>query len=148
MNSHRTGFSLVDLMIVVAIIGILAAIPIPNFVSMQLKAKRSEIPSNVDGIKTAEVAYEALFNAYVDCAAKPGATSKTPVVWTVTGDGFSTIGWRPDGDIRGSYEVSNAGPTDFLVTGSGDMDGNGAVAVYTATATVNTTLRSGDENVY
>ena len=70
---NTTGFSLVELMIVVAIIGILAAIAIPNFVAMQLKAKRSEVPSNVDGIKTAEVAYEAAFDAYLDSAAKPGS---------------------------------------------------------------------------
>jgi prepilin-type N-terminal cleavage/methylation domain-containing protein len=146
MVKHRSGFSLVELMIVVAIIGILATIAIPKFVSMQLKAKRSELPSNVDGIKTAEVAYESVFNLYVDCAAKPGATSKTPVAWTVTADGFSTIGWRPDGDIRGSYEVAGAGATDFVVTGSGDMDG--VVAIYTATATLNASVRAGDENVY
>ena len=54
---NRKGFTLVELMIVVAIIGILAAIAIPNFVEMQYRAKRAEIPSNVDGIKTAEMGY-------------------------------------------------------------------------------------------
>lgn len=147
-RSYRHGFSLVELMIVVAIIGILAAIAIPNFVAMQLKAKRAEVPGNVDGIKTSELAYEASFNVYIDAAAKPGSVSKTPVEWSVSGDGFSTIGWRPDGAIRGSYEVSNASATDFLVTGSCDMDGDATLAVYTAIATLNTTLRAGDENVY
>lgn len=145
---NTTGFSLVELMIVVAIIGILAAIAIPNFVAMQLKAKRSEVPSNVDGIKTAEVAYEAAFDAYLDCADKPGSLSKTPIEWTVTGDGFSTIGWKPDGAIRGSYQVTNAGPTDFLVTGRSDVDGDSVEATYSATVSVNTTLEAGDENVY
>ena len=62
---NRKGFTLVELMIVVAIIGILAAIAIPNFVDMQYRAKRAEVPSNVDGIKTAELAYEASFDQFV-----------------------------------------------------------------------------------
>ena len=61
---NKKGFTLVELMIVVAIIGILAAIAIPNFVAMQYRAKRSEVPSNVDGIKTAELAYDAAFDTY------------------------------------------------------------------------------------
>ena len=56
---NKSGFTLVELMIVVAIIGILAAIAIPNFVAMQYRAKRAEVPSNVDGIKTAQLAYDA-----------------------------------------------------------------------------------------
>ena len=145
---RRQGFSLVELMIVVAIIGILAAIAIPNFVAMQLKAKRSEIPSNVDGIKTSEVAYEAAFDSYLDATAKPGSVAKTPRDWTVTADNFSLMGWKPDGGIRGSYAVVNAGPTDFLVQGSCDVDGDGALANYSATVSVNTTLDAADQNVY
>lgn len=137
------GFSLVELMIVVAIIGILASIAIPNYIAMQLKAKRSEIPSNVSGIKTSELGYEAAFDTYVDASAKPGSVSKTPQVWVPTTDGFSTIGWKPDGKIRGSYEVTNASVTDFLALGSCDVDSDGTLAHYSATASVSV---QGDPN--
>ena len=52
-------------MIVGAIIGILAAITIPNRVDMQHREDRAEVPSSVDGIKTAEPAYEASFDVFI-----------------------------------------------------------------------------------
>jgi type IV pilus assembly protein PilA len=145
----NAGFSLVELMIVVAIIGILAAIAIPNFVAMQLKAKRSELPPNIDGIKQAEIAYDAAFDTYLECPAKPASTpAKSPRAWTIEADNYSTIGWKPDGDVRGQYEVTDVGPTDFTVIGSTDVDGDAVYAQYSATTSINTTLRVGDEQVY
>ena len=82
---NRKGFTLVELMIVVAIIGILASIAIPNFVDMQYRAKRSELPMNVDGIKTAQLAYEASNDAFVQVGSfHPHGTSinKQAVPWT------------------------------------------------------------------
>ncbi|WP_414645174.1 type IV pilin protein, partial [Candidatus Deferrimicrobium sp.] len=49
----KKGFTLIELMIVVAIIGILAAIAIPNFLRFQAKSKQSEAKTNLGGIFTA-----------------------------------------------------------------------------------------------
>ena len=51
--------------------GILAAIAIPNFVSMQYKAKRSEIPMNLKAIKVAEVSYEMAYDVYIPATQWP-----------------------------------------------------------------------------
>ena len=139
----KKGFSLVELMIVVAIIGILASIAIPNFVEMQYRAKRSELPSNVDGIKTAEVAYDAAFDTFINEATFRPATSvsKVQVAWT-TGSGFDTLGWSPDGKVRGMYKVATTSSTDFTVTGESDVDGDSSNSQYTATKSINATMNT------
>ena len=68
----QKGFTLIELMIVVAIIGILAAIAIPNFLTYQLKSRQAEAKTNLQAIKTSEIAFQAERGCYMGIAVEAG----------------------------------------------------------------------------
>ena len=70
-RKSNKGFTLIELMIVVAIIGILAAIAIPNFLRFQLKSKSSEGKVNIAAIRTAQESYLPEFGVYVGALQSP-----------------------------------------------------------------------------
>jgi type IV pilus assembly protein PilA len=104
-KKNTKGFTLIELMIVVAIIGILAAIAIPNFLKFQAKSKQSEAKTNLKAIYTAQTGYFGENNTY---------------------NTFDSINWTPVGTARYTYDLGTdngiatpaPGPgTVFLIAG-------------------------------
>lgn len=109
MNRIAKGFTLIELMIVVAIIGILAAIAVPNFVKFQCRSKQSEAKTNLKAIYGAQESYRAEHDTYTD--------NQTQMGFAVKGDKF-----------RYGYVVSGSGTDAFTATATGvagkDMNGD------------------------
>ena len=138
----QKGFTLIELMIVVAIIGILAAIAIPNFLTYQLKSRQSEAKTNLQAFKTSEVAFQAERSCFVGVGVEGvtapipgtksipftwgnGAISPVPVgaAWCGAVAGvfagvFNDIGFKATGNVNYQYGVdSTVAPTIGPFTG-------------------------------
>ncbi len=149
---RSSGFSLVESMIVVAIIGILAAIAIPNYVSAQLRTKRVEVPGTVSSVKMAEPAYGINYDVFVDAPVMPRADSdldKHQVVCDARlARQFTEMGWAADGAVRGNYQVSGANATDFVVEGHSVIDDDDNIFELTVTFKASETIAPGDDWVF
>ena len=134
--SKSTGFSLIELMIVVAIMAILAAIAIPSFMRFSLKAKTSEATTNLAAIRTTEESYRAENDTYLDqglAGGTPagGGADATTTLWNAADlASFEDIGFAPDGPTRYRYEVTLAGLTAYTATATGDLDDDGVECVF------------------
>jgi type IV pilus assembly protein PilA len=119
----QEGFTLIELMIVVAIIGILAAIAIPNFLQYQLKSKQSEAKTNIQAIRTSMLSFGGERGCYPGIAgygvAVPAPNVKTiPFAW----QSAALPGPQPPGTVwcsgAGAIFTGNFADIGFAASGN------------------------------
>ena len=150
---REKGFTLIELMITVAILAILAAVAIPVYNNYVYKSKTAEATTNISGIRTLQESWFAENNIYCDtvgdcnpatagvqtcCATAPAlAPTKAKRNWTVAeltgaGTGWNLIGFAPTGNSTYyTYAVLTTQNTTRLTIGAlGDLDGDGATHIF------------------
>ncbi len=101
-NYNDSGFTLIELMIVVAIIGVLSAIAIPNFQKYQAKSKTSEAKLHLSAVYTSQQSFFGDYNIFASCLAYMGYDSSNEAEQRYYAVGFNT---DPD-DVDGDAEMS------------------------------------------
>ncbi len=145
----KSGYTLIELMIVLAIVGILASIAIPTFVSHMQRTRTTEAFSVIGEIREAQDAYYATFSQYC------GPLTWNPASYGAAGAyrsfdfdaaGWDQLGAHPEGRVRFRYRVL-AGPPGttppgipgfsgadpwYVIQAEGDLDGDGETVAFEA----------------
>ncbi|MBX9296170.1 pilin [Chromobacterium piscinae] len=112
----QQGFTLIELMIVVAIVGILAAIAIPAYQDYTKRARVSEGLSLADAAKTAVTEYYATNNAWASGTSPFNTTYGLAA--SIVGNSVSSINVLANGVVQITYNatVSNGALVDLVPT--------------------------------
>lgn len=131
-SERRRGFSLLEIVISVLIIGLLASIAIPRFMTYQYKAKSAEAKTNLGSIRVAEEAYYSEFEQYVSVAAEPAVVpGSQPTIFDGRNSSFAKLGFSTDGNVYFSYGVGvSVDRVGYSIDAGADIDEDGVVQFW------------------
>jgi len=122
MRGHGRGFTLIELVVVLAILGILISLAVPRYLGVRKKAYKAEADNLLQEVKTLEWAYYQQYNAFDTTGASIGFAMPGQSHWntpTISGSGTSI-------QITMSGAQSPLGPSDSVwITLSSDGSSSG-----------------------
>jgi len=121
---NKKGVTLIELLIVIAIIGILAVIAVPAYIGQQRNAARTEAYSNLDSLRLLEEQYLAENGCYYRTGGPPPVCTDVPNISGVTNIQAFLPGFRPGSSLMFDYSIT--------INSSGT--GGGTASCFVATA--------------
>lgn len=134
------GFTLVELMIVVVILGVLSAVALPSFSRYVRRSRTTEAVTNIQRIFAAQVTYNneiherALSGHFVNAPATPSTapnSGKYPsnvALWTAIPE-WNELGFAMEGSHYFQYE-SPGNTAGFTASAHGNLDGDGVFSTF------------------
>ncbi|MFK7989338.1 MAG: type IV pilin protein [Sandaracinaceae bacterium] len=156
-RKRASGYTLIELMIVVAIIGVLATVAIPSFQSYLMRARTTEAVTFLGEVRQRQEAYRAEFGSYCAASATPGAVIATGtwnpralpagnrIMFDSSLDDWDQLGAVPDGPSYFQYRTVAGAPSQdpgitgydgsqfwFVAQAQGDLDSDGDTVIFEA----------------
>ncbi len=125
LKKRDEGFTLVELMVVVAIIGILSAVAIPNFKRYQAKTKTSEAKLQLSAIYSALTSLQSDYDAFATCLEDAGYIAPS-------GGNYYALGFGAENANANTIVTDNGGT---CAAGQFQFGANKTVGGYKAAAT-------------
>jgi len=130
----QAGFTLIELMTVIAIIGVLASIALPSFVKYIRKAKTVEVTVNLDTISALLRSYQVDNGTYLRCPINPPIRRCDKKAMALRGTwkplpAWEALGFRPEGELYFSYRVDLI-KGGYQIVASADLDCDGRRSRY------------------